>query len=88
MWHMYLNEWTDIGALLLLFKNIYLFIWLFWVLFAAHRMFSCGMCDPVPWWGIEPGPPALRAQSLSHWTIREVSDMLLLNKVYILFMLS
>ena len=28
--------------------------------------------DLVPWPGIEPGPPALGAQSLSHWTTREV----------------
>ena len=26
----------------------------------------------VPWPGIEPGPPALGARSLSHWTTREV----------------
>ena len=26
----------------------------------------------VPWSGIEPGPPAFGAQTLSHWTIREV----------------
>ena len=29
--------------------------------------------DPVPRSGIEPGPPALGEQSLSHWTTREVS---------------
>ena len=29
------------------------------------------MWDLVPWPGIEPGPPALGAQSLSHWTARE-----------------
>ena len=28
--------------------------------------------DLVPWSGIEPRPPELRAQSLSHWTTREV----------------
>ena len=28
--------------------------------------------DLVPWPGIEPGRPALGAQSLSHWTTREV----------------
>ena len=33
---------------------------------------SCSMCDLVPWSGIEPGPPVLGAQSLSHWTTREV----------------
>ena len=30
------------------------------------------MWDPVPWPGIEPGPPALRTQSLNCWTTREV----------------
>ena len=30
------------------------------------------MWDLVPWPGIEPRPPALGAQSLSHWPIREV----------------
>ena len=33
---------------------------------------SCGMRDLVPRPGIEPGPPALGTQSLSHWTTREV----------------
>ena len=30
------------------------------------------MWDLAPWPGIEPGPHALRAQSLSHWTTGEV----------------
>ena len=30
------------------------------------------MWDLVPWAGTDPGPPALGAQSLSHWTPREV----------------
>ena len=34
--------------------------------------FSCGMWNLVPWPGFEPGPPVLGAQSLSHWTTREV----------------
>ena len=33
---------------------------------------SCGVWDLVPWPGIESGLPALRAQSLSHQTTREV----------------
>ena len=33
---------------------------------------SCGMWDLAPWPGIKPRAPALGAQSLSHWTIREV----------------
>ena len=33
---------------------------------------SCGRWALVPWPGIEPGAPALGAQSLIHWTTREV----------------
>ena len=57
----------------------YWFIWTYQVLFAACGIFSCGMwtlgCsmwDLVPQPGIEPGSPALGAQSLSHWTTGEV----------------
>ena len=32
---------------------------------------SCDLRDPVPRPGVEPGPPALGAQSLSRWTTRE-----------------
>ena len=35
-------------------KNIYLFIWLHQILFAACRILSCGMWDILPWSGIEP----------------------------------
>ena len=35
---------------------------------------SCGMWALVPWPGIEPRAPALGAQSLIHWTTREVQD--------------
>ena len=34
---------------------------------------SCGVWDLVPWPGIEPGPHALGAKCLSHWTARELS---------------
>ena len=40
--------------------------------FAACRVFSCDMQGLVPWPGIKPGPPALGAQNLSHWTTKEV----------------
>ena len=36
------------------------------------RTLSCSVWDLVPWPGIEPGPPALGAWSLSHWTTSEV----------------
>ena len=62
---------------------------------------SCGMWDPVPWLGIEPGPLALGARSLSHWTTREAPhhlflilttsqkdwDVLVLNKHFSLFVI-
>ena len=35
-------------------------------LVAACEIFSCGMQDLVPWLGIEPRPPVLKAQNLSH----------------------
>ena len=37
---------------------------------------SCSMWDLVPWPGIKPRAPALGAQSLSHWTTREVPHVL------------
>ena len=33
---------TTVGELTLLFKNIYLFIWLHQVFIASHGIFSCG----------------------------------------------
>ena len=45
-------------------KNIFIYL--------AVPGLSCGMRDLVPWPGIKPGPPALGAQSLSHWATREV----------------
>ena len=57
------------------------FIWLHWVLAAAHRLSSCNiwtlsckMWDLAPWPRIKPGPSALRAQSLSY---RQGSNFLL-----------
>ena len=54
------------------------FIWLPWVSTEEHRIFSysmptfsCSMLDLVPQPGIEPGPSALGAQNLSHWTTRK-----------------
>ena len=42
------------------------------IIYLAALGLSCGMWDLVPWPGIEPGPHALGAQSLTHWTTREV----------------
>ena len=64
------------STLFFIFSFIYLyihsFIWLHWALVEACWIFRCGMWDLVPWPGIEAGTPALEAQSLSHWTTREV----------------
>ena len=47
-----------------------------------HAYFLVMACiqDLVPQPGIEPGPPALGAQNLTHWTTREVPHVSL--KVY------
>ena len=61
-----------------LFINIYLFIWLLWVLAASHWIFNlcCHMQDLVLWPGTEPGPHASRGWCLNHWTTREVRPCL------------
>ena len=64
----------------LLKYNIYsvilnLFLWLCWVLVAA-----CGIYFPDQ--GSNPGPPALGAWSLSHWTTREVPYSVILNLIF------
>ena len=43
------------------------------------RFVACGIL--VPWSGIQPTPSALEAQSLSHWTTREVSLFILLKHI-------
>ena len=45
--------------------------------YLATEGLSCGMLDPVPQPGIEPGPPALGAWGLSHWTAKEIPSMTL-----------
>ena len=40
---------------------------------AGELIVSCNMWEPVPWPGLKLGLPALGVQSLSHWTIKEVS---------------
>ena len=62
------------------FSFFLIFIWLCLALVAAYRVFvvaafrifSCGMWDLVHWPGVELRSLALEAQSLSHWTTREV----------------
>ena len=69
---------------------IYIYIslfWLCWVSVTIHGIFSCdmqtlsyGMWDLVPWPRIEPGPPTLGAQSLNHWTTKDVPSNCLCNQ--------
>ena len=66
------------GFYTLLKKIAYLSIWLRWALAEALGIFSwdlqilsCGVWHLDPWAGIDPGPPALGAPSLSPWTTRE-----------------
>ena len=35
----------------------------------------------VPWQGIEHMPPAVKVQSLNHWTAREIPDSFINNEV-------
>ena len=57
-----LAKWNLIACI----SNRLEFFFFFWMCYAAFRIL-------VPWPGIKPLPPALRAQSLNHWTAREVS---------------
>ena len=54
----------SLGHIAVLFPVLFIYL--------AALGLSCSMWDLAPWPGIEPGPPALGAQSLSHWTTREV----------------
>ena len=47
---------------------------LFLLIYLAAQGVSCDMWDLVPQPGIKPGPPALGAKGLNHWTTREVPD--------------
>ena len=55
-------------SLSLIFQDLFIF----WLCSAAWEIL-------VPWPGTEPAPPTLEAQSLNHWTTREVPGLSLLN---------
>ena len=75
------NSWGlgNKGEVIWDFFHIYLFIWLYLVLVEAIWTLICGMWDLVAWPEMEPRPPALGAQTLSHWTTREVPGAKELN---------
>ena len=59
-------------------RGIFLVFWVFFfnLFFWPHRV-ACGILVPRP--GIEAVPPALGAQSLNHWTPREVLSCFILK---------
>ena len=79
--HLWCHLFCILSALFFFFKYLFLFMYLaalglhcgMWGLSCGMQTLSCGMWDPIPLPGVEPGPPASGALSLSHWTTREVS---------------
>lgn len=49
-------------------QELYFHLFILWIVFVSLSG-VCGIL--VPWPGIEPGPSAVKAESLNHWTIRE-----------------
>ena len=61
-------------SFLLIYSICYLFVWLHQVLTGLWSLnFSMWHLVPPP--GIEPNPPVLRAQGLSHWTTMDVPTL-------------
>ena len=57
------KDWTHVSWISCIDRWI-LYHWASW----EAQGLSCSMWNQVPWPGIEPGPLALWAQNLSHWT--------------------
>ena len=52
--------------------SLFVFIWLYWVLVVASRIFSCEIRDLVPLCsGAEPRPLALKAWVHNYWSTKE-----------------
>ena len=58
------NKWK----LWLFIKILFIFNFIFWPHFRACEIL-------IPWPGIKPMPPAVEAQSVNHWTSREVPQL-------------
>ena len=72
-----------LGFLLLYsFVRQHIFIFKIFIYLAAPVLVAACMRDLVPQPGLGPGPPALGAQSLNHWTTREVPGNVSLNESY------
>ena len=65
---------TMVTSLLLVdhWMGMWDFLMSIFIMYLTVLVLSWSMWDPVPWPGIEPGPPALAVQSFSQQTIREV----------------
>ena len=57
------------------FKHSHLLLFKYLLIYLAVPVPGCSTWDLVPWPGIEPRLSALTAQSLCHWTTREVPIM-------------
>ena len=74
-----MSLWLYLTVIYVAFLFLFLFIYVFWLRQSKLRhvgsLVAARMRDLVPRPGMEPRPPALGAQSLSHWTIREVPPL-------------
>ena len=61
-------------VILLHYKVVWVFFFCFKGIFFWPRHMAFGVLVPRP--GMEPVPPALEAQSLGHWTAREILSQL------------
>ena len=64
-----------LDAMILVFLMLKFFFLIFIFIYLVAQGLSCGMWDLVPQPGIKRRVPALRAQSLSHWTTRGVLNV-------------
>ena len=80
-----LSHWTtrDIPAFVFLVIQCFFKKILFLLIYLTVPGLNCGMWDLVPWPGIEPGPPILTVQRLSHWTNSEVSSAFFFHNINI-----
>ena len=80
--HLILLSYQAFHVCLLFFKDIFSYLFAVLGLSCGTRNLCCGIQDLVSRLGIEPGPPALEAQSPSLWTAREVPHVCLCPGVY------
>ena len=86
------TEFVSVAFLLILFTDdvlhkakalvffccLFFFFLVLFCLFGVFLVTLCSLWNLVPSLGIEPRPSAVRTQSLSHWTSREIPKVLVL----------